>query len=91
MDPERRSHTDDPVLAALGELPVHDVEPGRAEAIRRLAHAQLGSASSRGALLRRLERAYTLAIEPAFVCSVVVIYLAWALHTVNAILTRAGG
>lgn len=79
----------DPLLAALSKLPARDVDPPRAAEIRSLAHAALVHGVTRSPWAHNIERIYTLVLEPAFVCGMTGIYLAWALQTVNAILTHA--
>jgi hypothetical protein len=87
MSPDREEHHD-PLLDALGRLPTHDVDTPRAEEIRGLARAALTARREPAAWIRRLDRIYILALEPAFVVSVSAVYLAWALHAANAILTH---
>lgn len=90
MPPDHGPKQEDQLLAALGELPPRDVDPWRAEQIRRRAQAEL---HRRAELARRpwlagLERAYTRVIEPVFVAGVTCVYLGWALQTVAELLTR---
>jgi hypothetical protein len=79
---------DDPLLAALGRLPAHDIDPTRAAEIRGLAHSALVRGATRSPWAHHVERFYTLVLEPAFVCTVTSVYLTWALQTVNSILTH---
>jgi hypothetical protein len=88
MSSDREEHHD-PLLASLGRLPTHDVDTPRAEEIRSLAREAFTARRARGAWSHRLERVYTLALEPAFVLGVTAVYLAWALRTANAILTHS--
>jgi hypothetical protein len=78
-----------PLDAALGGLPPRDVDPWRAEQIRRRAQAALRqqAALARRPWLAALDRLYGRVLEPAFVGAVACGYLAWALWTVSDLLS----
>ena len=80
---------EDSLLRSLGALPARDLEPDRAEAIRR--KGQLALARSTRHLdrpwLGTLAAVYRIGLEPAFVLAVVFVYLTWALLTVSNLLT----
>ncbi len=77
---------DDPLLAALGRMSRYDVDPARAEKIRRLAHATLRRRPVPSGWRHRLGRAYTLVLEPAVVCGATAVCMTWALTSAAAIL-----
>lgn len=89
MTAERPGPLEDPLLRSLGELPVRDLDLARAEAIRRRGQLALARSARfrERPLLGTLASVYRLGLEPAFVLTVLCVYLAWALLTVSDLLT----
>jgi hypothetical protein len=85
-----RDETDDKgdTIARLGELPPRDIDPWRAEKIRRRSHEALKRAAALNSRpwLATTARIYNRVLEPAFVCGVSAVYLAWAISAVSSIL-----
>lgn len=80
----------DDVIAQLGELPPRDIDPWRAEKIRRRSHEALKRAAALNSRpwRARAVRVYDRVLEPAFVCGVSAVYLAWAISAVSSILVQ---
>ena len=66
--------------AVLGKLPVHDVEIGKAEQIRSLAHTILARRRERAARRSGFWSVYSSFLEPVLVSGIVVLYLTWAVQ-----------
>jgi hypothetical protein len=81
---------DGPLDAQLAALPARDVDPWRAEQIRRRASAELQRQAelARRPWLAALTRVYGRAIEPALVSAVTCAYLFWALSTAYELLAH---
>lgn len=75
-------------MSSLGELPPRDIDPWRAEQIRRRSHRALrrAAALSNRPWLARTALLYDRVLEPALVCGVSVVYLTWAFGVANSIL-----
>jgi hypothetical protein len=80
---------EDPLLRSLGELPARDLDRDHSEVIRRRGQLALARAARyrERPLLGTFASIYRLGLEPAFVLTVLCIYLAWALLTVSDLLT----
>lgn len=89
---EPRDTDGDGLDGRLAALPPRDVDPWRAEQIRRRAHAELQrqAALARRPWLAAASRAYDRVLEPALVTAVTGGYLFWALSTAYELLTYAG-
>jgi hypothetical protein len=71
-------------LAALRDLPAHDVDPWRAEHIRLRARAALVR-SGRSPLRARAAHLYRRVIEPSVVAIATATHLVWTFHAVMAL------
>jgi len=87
-DPGRKSGGDP--LEALAALRTHDVDPWRAETLRRESRTRLDQAHRLAS--RRwfvvLRKTYRLALEPAFVYGLATVHLCWAFQTVLSMWPR---
>jgi hypothetical protein len=68
---------DDPLLSALGALPVHDVEPAVAARIARRARAELAASARTAPWLAALSRFYARLVEAPLVLAACALYLVW--------------
>ena len=86
-DPKNNESMDD-LLVQLGELPVHDVDPMRAERTRKQAYGVLAHHRLR---IRRIRAAasklYAGYLEPALVCGLAGAIMWWAFERANFILS----
>jgi hypothetical protein len=81
----------DGLLEALGALPVHDVDPWRAQRCLREAKRELGAAGARAAspAWRAAGRLYRQVLEPVGAVTLGGVYLAWAVQVALVLLGRA--
>ena len=87
MQNKHETGSKDPILESLGALPALDVDSAKAEAIRHHALAELQQRKEPPMFeYRLLSMIYHFAMEPAFIGSISIIYLYWAIVTVSQIL-----
>jgi hypothetical protein len=90
MTPESINKGGGDPLETLASLGTHDVDPWRAETLRREAKARLERAhrlASRRWFVA-LRRTYRLALEPAFVYGLAAVHLCWTFQTVLSLWPR---
>ena len=88
MNDPAQNESMDELLARLGDLPIHDLDPMRSERTRKRAHGVLARHRRR---IRRIRAAasklYAGYLEPALVCGLAGAIIWWAFERANFILS----